>query len=124
MLRYLVLACVLFASLAAVTEAAAQSCPDCSSCCCPAGQGGGCTGGAKGPSPMLECPASWDCCGGSNSPIIVDTTGLGFRLTSAEDGVWFDIHADGHPILISWTAAGSGNAFLALDRNHNGRIDN
>lgn len=73
---------------------------------------------------MLECPSIWDCCGGPNSPIIVDTTGLGFHLTSAENGVWFDIHADGHPIFISWTAAGSGNALLALDRNHNGRIDN
>ena len=36
----------------------------------------------------------------------------------------FDIHATGHPIQIAWTAADSGNAFLALDRNHNGRIDN
>lgn len=35
----------------------------------------------------------------------------------------FDIKADGHPIKISWTAASFSNAFLALDRNHNGRID-
>jgi len=57
------------------------------------------------------------------SPIIVDTSGRGFRLTSAEDGVTFDIAGDGHPIKISWTAMNSGDAFLALDRNHNGRID-
>jgi hypothetical protein len=55
---------------------------------------------------------------------LVDTTGGGFHLTSAEDGVMFDISGDGHPIRLAWTAANSGNAFLALDRNHNGKIDN
>jgi len=35
----------------------------------------------------------------------------------------FDILGDGHPIKMAWTAAMSGNAFLALDRNHNGIID-
>lgn len=35
----------------------------------------------------------------------------------------FDIQGDAHPIQLSWTDAGSGNAFLALDRNHNGLID-
>jgi hypothetical protein len=35
----------------------------------------------------------------------------------------FDIFGDGHPVQIAWTAAGSGNAFLALDRNRNGKID-
>lgn len=58
------------------------------------------------------------------SPIIIDTDGRGFHLTSAEDGVKFDIRGDRHPIQLSWTSAGSSNAFLALDRNHNGVIDN
>lgn len=58
------------------------------------------------------------------SPIIVDTTGAGFHLTSADGGVRFDIRGDGHPLQIAWTAIGSGNAFLVLDRNHNGVIDN
>jgi len=53
----------------------------------------------------------------------VDTTGKGFRLTSAGAGVTFDILGNGHPIKIAWTAADSRNAFLALDRNHNGIID-
>jgi hypothetical protein len=66
------------------------------------------------------------CAGGPPcaSPIVVDTTGQGFRLTSAPNGVVFDIRGDGHPVQMAWTAAGSGNAFLALDRNGNGRIDN
>lgn len=50
-------------------------------------------------------------------------TALVFQLTSAEDGVWFDISGDGKPIQIAWTAPGSRNAWLALDRNHNGKID-
>jgi hypothetical protein len=48
------------------------------------------------------------------SPIIIDTKGQGFHLTSAADGVLFDIAGTGNPIRIGWTAAGSGNAFLAL----------
>jgi len=59
----------------------------------------------------------------NTSPIIIDTTGRGFNLTSAEEGVTFDILGSGQPIKIAWTAAGSGNAFLALDRNGNGTID-
>jgi hypothetical protein len=58
------------------------------------------------------------------SPIIIDTNGHGFHLTSLQDGVTFDILNTGIPIKIAWTTAASGNAFLALDRNHNGRIDN
>jgi hypothetical protein len=58
------------------------------------------------------------------SPIVVDTAGEGFRLTSAANGVVFDISGSGHPIQIGWTAPGSHNAFLALDRNGNGVVDN
>ena len=36
----------------------------------------------------------------------------------------FDISGTGIPVQIAWTAPDSGNAFLALDRNHNGKIDN
>jgi hypothetical protein len=35
----------------------------------------------------------------------------------------FDIAGDGRPVKMAWTAVGSGNAFLALDRNQNGKID-
>lgn len=66
------------------------------------------------------CLSSCTC--GYASPVIVDTTGNGFRLTTAADGVIFDITGDGTPIKMAWTAADSGNAFLALDRNHNGKL--
>ncbi|HEY2913760.1 MAG TPA: hypothetical protein VGK21_10410 [Candidatus Angelobacter sp.] len=58
------------------------------------------------------------------SPIVVDLTGDGFSLTDAQHGVMFDIAGTGVPIQIAWTSQGSRNAFLALDRNHNGMIDN
>ena len=57
------------------------------------------------------------------SPIILDLEGSGFQLTDATNGVWFDFFGTGSDIHISWTAKGSENAFLALDRNGNGVID-
>lgn len=44
-------------------------------------------------------------------------------MTSAENGVMFDFYGNGHPIRMAWTSPDSGNAFLALDRNGNGKID-
>jgi hypothetical protein len=79
------------------------------------GGGGGCSE-VQGEELCFECG-----CGGS--PIIVDTTGRGFRLTSLKEGVTFDIAGNGRPVKIACTAANSGNAFLALDLNHNGKID-
>lgn len=48
------------------------------------------------------------------SPIIVDTTGNGFHLTSEANGVFFDIRGNGTRVRLGWTATDSGNAFLAL----------
>ena len=78
-------------------------------------------GGGGSLSPV--CTSSGWQCQQNNSPIIVDTTGNGFHLTSADGGVTFDIQGNGYPIQIAWTAPASGNAFLALDRNGNGKID-
>lgn len=60
---------------------------------------------------------------GCGSPIVIDVGQQSYRLTSAADGVYFDLRNEGAPRRVAWTRAGVDNAFLALDRNGNGRID-
>ncbi len=71
-----------------------------------------------------ECSDCED--GGSDddwSPIILDAARDGYHLTGVDDGVRFDLNADGVPEQVSWTRAESDDAFLVMDRNGNGTID-
>ncbi len=63
------------------------------------------------------------CCYETQSPIIIDLLGLGFQLTDAADGVNFDFSGNGTPNLVSWLAPGGANAWLALDRDGDGKIN-
>ncbi len=69
--------------------------------------------------PLAESIA---CC--TPSPILVDVAGDGFALTDAAGGVVFNLSHSNTTSRIAWTAANSDDAFLVLDRNGNGTIDN
>lgn len=71
------------------------------------------------PDDNVVCPGP-----GCGSPIILQL-GIGpYRLTSAADGVTFDLRNEGRRRQVAWIAAGADIAFLAMDRNGNGVIDN
>jgi hypothetical protein len=78
--------------------------------------------------PDIECTRPFvrnesGCCVNPDSPILIDVSGDGFQLTDGAGGVSFDLNSNGIRERLAWTAAGADDAWLALDRNGNGLID-
>src|SRR5262245_18343664 len=67
----------------------------------------------------LICGGAWSQC----SPIVIDTRRDGIELGPAGRGVSFDVNADGFPDHVQWVRPGGDEAFLTLDRNRNGIVD-
>lgn len=74
------------------------------------------SGGVWMPYPTCDCNLG--------SPVVIDVGGNGFDMTDAVNGVDFDLNADTIVERWSWTAANSDDAWLALDRDGDGLINN
>jgi hypothetical protein len=104
-----------------------EPCVDCienDDCC----YGDVCHNGSCGPPELFcpPCPPDTICYEGLCSyatPILIDVDGDGFNMTNKAAGVEFDFTGDGQRQRLPWTAAGSDDAWLVMDRNHNGTID-
>lgn len=78
----------------------------------------GCHGGSWGCEGSVCGPCTY-------SPLLINLSSntANDRLTSPAMGVMFDLNADGTPEKVAWTSLDSAVAFLALDRNGNGVVD-
>jgi len=77
--------------------------------------------------PEPQVREQWICADPIILPVGADKRSLkreDYQLTDFLHGVRFDLNGDGIEEQVSWTAQSSHLAFLAMDRNGNGKIDN
>lgn len=101
----------------------AQGPCDANGCCTWTQTSGGGGGGCEG-CDYCESECLGDGCCADEDPVMIDLDGGGYDLTNLQNGVVFDFFGNAKPLHTSWTSAGSKVAFLVLDRNSNGRVDN
>src|SRR3970282_597224 len=69
---------------------------------------------------IFQSASAWGVC----SPIVIDLGKDGIQLGEAGVGVRFDVNNDGLFDHLQWVRPGGDEAFLVLDRNANGVVDN
>ncbi|HJP96743.1 MAG TPA: hypothetical protein VJ843_05250 [Candidatus Saccharimonadales bacterium] len=87
------------------------------------------SGGGGGCQEIYQCPEgrqfNYETCKCEvTSPILIDVRGNGFDLTDRQHGVLFNFNGNSSRQMFAWTTTTSDDAWLALDRNGNGTIDN
>ena len=79
-------------------------------------------GDGGGPGTQLECIPGVDPGCGITSPIVINLDNGPYELTGTESPVLFDIAGTGTKLTIGWTAPGTNQAFLWMDRDHDGVV--
>ena len=83
-----------------------------------------CTGPNPNPRPCSGCSSDGtERAEYVGTPLVVNMGSGPWRLSGLDVPVLFDIDADGRADRMAWTPRNSALAFLALDLNRNGRID-
>ena len=107
------------------------SCSSSGECCSGTCNNNQCASGSCTPD-NESCYSSAECCSNDcawgicySTPVLLNlkNNSRNYQLTSALDGVAFDMHAKGILQQVGWTEPGSQIAFLVLDRNGNGLVD-
>ena len=62
-------------------------------------------------------------CEDMTSPILIDVEGNGFDFSAPGIGVFFDLYGNGISLHLQWINPETDDAFLAVDLNNNGIVD-